>query len=160
MTAPVRKRKRKVDASPKKDDPVHTTVSALWRIATYIGGAIIFIGSVWLAWNQIGLPLAASRDYVDLHIREAVHPIVTKLDDLGTSNLYGRLESLTGNREAALAQKSDLDLKTHTIKEPSALQIVSGQIRQVDDRLKTIDEKITDTKAELKRAQETRSNGK
>lgn len=147
---PVAARNRSPDADLLKQAK---SWSVIWKSAISACVTLGIFYSAYAAWNNLGWWVPAGQTYVDTHIKEAIRPIGTKLDDLNTSALWGRIESLTGNREAAMAQRADLELKMRVNKDPAYIQLVTAQMRQVDDRIKAIDEKLTDTKAELKRAQ-------
>lgn len=136
---------------------VQVTAISLLSILKIVGSALVATAAAAAAYAYLGLPMFATREYVN----SAIHPLVDKIEGINANGLHGRLEQLSGNRQRALAEKFDLDLKTRTIdpKAPggtAALSVIQGRERDIEDIVKNIDDQIADTKAELKRAQDTR----
>lgn len=127
-----------------------TGVSTLVKIAA---SSLVAVAAAVAAYVYLGLPVVATHGYVE----DIVRPIVDKVEGVNSSGLNGRIEQLAGNRQRALAEKFDLDLKTRTIKETAALQVIQGREREIDDIVKSLDEQIAATKAELLKSQETRT---
>lgn len=128
------------------------TAQNLSFIAKVAGSTLVAIAATVAAYAYLGLPIVATRGYVE----DVIKPIVEKVEGVNQSGLNGRIEQLSGNRQRALAEKFDLELKARAVKDPAALQVLAGRQRDIDQIVKDLDEQIATTKAELLKSQENR----
>jgi hypothetical protein len=143
---------------PATEKTALRTAMGISLIAKIAGSTLVGLAATVTAYLYLGLPVVATRGYVE----DAIRPITDRIESVNSSGLNGRLEQLAANRQRALAEKFDLDLKTRTIdaKSPTgaaALSVIQGRQRDIDDIVKGLDEQIAATKAELLKSQEARA---
>lgn len=145
MTAVARKRK-----SGGFDEPL--TVNRIWKVVAFFLGSMIAFGGALTVWNQLGLPRLATYEYVDT----AIKPISTKVDDLNVSNLAGRVEVLKQGKQLQENDLNKLEVQEHTTKDPTALQIIGSQKKNLTNAISDIDSQITRLNSQLQSAQYSR----
>ena len=147
--------KAQTRSPPKQPATERTTLKTAEGVSTLVkiaGSTLVGLAAAVAAYAYLGLPVVATRGYV----ADVIQPITDKVEGVKQSGLSGRIEQLSGNRQRALAEKFDLDLKSRTIKDATASQVIQGRERDIDDIVKALDEQIASTKAELLKSQEVR----
>lgn len=128
-------------AGKKRNSEQQSTFALLSQLsgpAKTIIGTLILLGGGSVAWNQLDLWKPASMNYVDGKVAIVSH----KIDQVDTSTLQNRAETLTANKARAEGEQSDLQMK---------LQLASAgksgappdYIRMLQSRLSYLAEQIT-----------------
>lgn len=124
-------------------------IAQLSPAAKWLGGTIIFLGAVSVAWNQLDLWKPASVSYVDGKAATLSH----KIDQVGTSTLQNRVETLTAAKARDQGEESDLQMK---------LQLASAQkgtppdyIQMLKSRLQSLADQSTSLTNQINGIQQT-----
>lgn len=103
-------------------------------------------------WAFLGLPVPASVQYVQDKVEHALKAYSGRIDNIEAVGLQNRLETLKQNQQGIEREKFDLQLKSQTVKEPYAKNIIEQRQRAIEADSKAIAETISETASQLKGA--------
>lgn len=108
------------------------------------------IAAAVAGWVYLGLPVPASVQYVQDKVEHALRGVSGRIDNIEAVGLQNRLETLKQNQQAVDREKFDLQLKTQSIKDPNARDIIERRLRSIELDNKAIADSISETTSSLK----------
>lgn len=155
--APKVKRRR-----PPPDRPINVqgnvtisdavTWSTIWTIGAKVVTSIIGLSALVAAWLYLGFWTPASKQELVaefLTYDRKVQPRIIEAQSLGLQN---KLEILNLNKQSIEREKTDLEIKRQTIKDPSARAIINNRMMSIDNDSRMTDKAIQDTRDAISKA--------
>lgn len=113
-------------------------VSRLMGPAKVLGGLIVGTAAVVLAWNQLGLWKPASTEYVDGKVAIVTH----KIDQVDTSTLQNRVETLSAAKARDVGEQSDLQLKMKLARDADYQRMIQIRAATLADQIQSLTNQI------------------
>jgi predicted nucleic acid-binding Zn-ribbon protein len=122
-------------------------------IGTWLTRGVVGVTALAAAvagWIYLGLPVPASVQYVQDKVEHALKAYSGRIDNIEAVGLQNRLETLKQNQQGVEREKFDLQLKSQSIKDPNARDIIERRMRAIESDSKSIADSISETNSSLK----------
>lgn len=130
------------------------TWSTIWKIGARVVASITGLSVVIAAWLYLGWWVPASRQELInefMSYDRKVQPRIIEAQSLGLQN---KLEILNLNKQSIDREKTDLEIKKQTIKDPAALAIINSRMNNIENDAKATDRAIMDTQENLRKSKQ------
>jgi hypothetical protein len=128
------------------------TWSTMWTIGAKIVSSVVGLAALVTAWLYLGWWTPASRQEMVSEFMtydRKVQPRIIEAQSLGLQN---KLEILNLNKQSIDREKTDLEIKRQTIKDPNARAIINNRMNSIDSDARTTEKAIQDTRDALRSA--------
>lgn len=112
--------------------------------------AVITLAGLAAAWTALNWPVPATQWYV----QDVFHRVATRIDSVDVLGLENRLETLNANKQAIIREKSDLDIKLKTMKDPSSRDLITNRQFAIQRDSESIAKQIDETNKRIQELKE------
>lgn len=119
-----------------------------------VGAAVGAVTTLWVAYQASGLPMPATRQYV----QEQVRPVITEIKSVSFAVLEGQLESMKTRKSQLRVERETIQNLLNSAK-PETRGAIAQRMGEISDELSKIERQEQDIEDRLKEMKASKPNG-